>query len=153
MHSFFSPLFLVFPRSAIKAGWNEGSKVPPHNKKATVENGKRILNQHVLGEKSAFIWKSEMEFEITNNVSGTGADWATRLFHWPHNQSHVWTDSLSKLSLVVLLSENLEKLWVAPGVSLNLKKTVSHCQCPFFSWLDEIITMRQRDFYKWMQMI
>lgn len=57
------------------------------------------------------------------------------------------TESLSKLSPVVLLSENLEKLWVAPGVSLNLKKTVS------VSWLNEIITMRERDFYKWMQRI
>lgn len=144
MHSFPPPpLFFGIPEVRNKSRMKRRIKSPSPLWKM----GKESWITMCWRKKSAFIWKSEMEFEITNNVSGTGADWATRLFHWPHNQSHVWTDSLSKLSPVVLLSENLEKLWVAPGVSLNLKKTVS------VSWLNEIITMSQRDFYKWMQRI
>lgn len=39
-----------------------------------------------------------------------------------------------------------QRIWRAPGVTLDLKMTMSHCQCPFSCTLNYIITSRQSGF-------
>lgn len=85
----------------------------------------------------------QMKVETANYVG-----WNTWLFHLPFGQSRMCGHILFLSCCLLCCCQRIRR---APGVTLDLKMTMSSCQSLLSCSLNYFITSNQ-DFYKWIQM-